>query len=135
MRLEPTAPRSRVKHSTTEPLRTLGHNGMLICYGLSLHTAFFFMLFCSLLVFFNINFFKKFFQEYHQSVKQFGSRSGPTLVGPDLGPKRLQRISAGYHLVIFFQNQLFRNTIRVSNSFGSRLGLTFVGPYLGLNFL
>ena len=25
--------------------------------------------------FFKINFFKKFFQEYHQNVKQFGSRS------------------------------------------------------------
>ena len=27
---------------------------------------------------FKINFFEKFFQEYHQNVKQFGSRSGPT---------------------------------------------------------
>ena len=35
------------------------------------------MLFCRLLIFFKINFFDKFFQEYHQSVKQFGSRSGP----------------------------------------------------------
>ena len=32
------------------------------------------MHFCRLLLFFfKINFFKKFFQEYHQSVKQFGS--------------------------------------------------------------
>ena len=37
------------------------------------------MLFCGLLIFFNFNFFEKFFQEYHQSVKQFGSRSEPTL--------------------------------------------------------
>ena len=29
-------------------------------------------------VFFKINFFQKFFQEYCQSVKQFGSISGPT---------------------------------------------------------
>ena len=36
--------------------------------------------------FFKINFLKKFFQEYHQSVKQF--------VGPDLGPKCLQKLSA-----------------------------------------
>ena len=33
---------------------------------------------CRLLIFFKINFFEKFFPEYHQSVKQFGSRSGPT---------------------------------------------------------
>ena len=33
---------------------------------------------CRLLIFFKINFFKKFFQEYHQSFKQFGSRSGQT---------------------------------------------------------
>ena len=36
------------------------------------------MLFCRLLIIFKINFSEKFFQEYHQSVKQFGSRSGPT---------------------------------------------------------
>ena len=35
-------------------------------------------LFCRLLVFFKINFFEKLFREYHQSVKQFGFRSGPT---------------------------------------------------------
>ena len=34
--------------------------------------------FCRLLIFVEINVFEKFFQEYHQSVKQFGSRSGPT---------------------------------------------------------
>ena len=34
--------------------------------------------FCCLPIFFKITFFKKFFQGYHQSVKQFGSRSGPT---------------------------------------------------------
>ena len=31
--------------------------------------------------FFKINFFKKIFQEYHQSVKKFVSRSGPTMSG------------------------------------------------------
>ena len=36
------------------------------------------MLFCRLLIFFKIKFFENFFQEYHQSIKQFGSRSGPT---------------------------------------------------------
>ena len=38
----------------------------------------FFMNFCCLLLFFKIIFFEKFFWEYHQSVKQFGSSSGPT---------------------------------------------------------
>ena len=52
------------------------------------------MLFYCLLTFFKIIFF---FQEHYQSVKQFGSRSGPTLwyyVGPDLGAKCLKMISA-----------------------------------------
>ena len=35
-------------------------------------------MFLSSAEFFQMNFFEKFFQEYHQSVKQFGSRSGPT---------------------------------------------------------
>ena len=38
----------------------------------SLPTGQFFMRFCCLLIFFKINFLKKFFQEYHQNVKQFG---------------------------------------------------------------
>ena len=37
-----------------------------------------FFFFCRWLNFFKIYYFKKFFQEYHQSVKQFGSRSGLT---------------------------------------------------------
>ena len=36
------------------------------------------MHFCHLLIFFKINFFEKFFQEYHQSVRQYGSRSDRT---------------------------------------------------------
>ena len=43
-----------------------------------------------LLYFFSkINFLKKFFQEYHQNVKQFGE-----FVGPDLGTNCLPRLSA-----------------------------------------
>ena len=39
-----------------------------------------FLLFCRLLVFFfKIKFFEKISQEYHQSIEQFGSRSGLTL--------------------------------------------------------
>ena len=41
--------------------------------------------------FLKINFFKKFFQEYHQSVKQFGSRSK---CRPDLELNCSQRLSA-----------------------------------------
>ena len=42
--------------------------------------ACFFFVFCCLSSadFFKINFFEKLFQEYHQSVKKFGSRSGLT---------------------------------------------------------
>ena len=39
------------------------------------------------------NFFKKLFSEYHQSVRPFESRSGPTFV-PDLGPNCLHIVSA-----------------------------------------
>ena len=35
---------------------------------------------CHQLTFFKIKFFKIFFQEHYQSVKQFGSQSGPTLL-------------------------------------------------------
>ena len=49
---------------------------------------------CRLLIFFfKINLFKKFFQESHQSVKEFGSRSGP-IVSVYLVRNRLQKISA-----------------------------------------
>ena len=41
-----------------------------------------------LLFFFNFFFFEKF------SVKQLGSKSGWTFVEPDLGPSRLQTLSA-----------------------------------------
>ena len=36
------------------------------------------MIFCHLLILFKIKFIEKFFQEYHQSVKQIGSRSDQT---------------------------------------------------------
>ena len=48
---------------------------------------------CCLLIFFKINFLEKFCQKYHDSVKQFGSRSGTTFCRPDLGPNGLQRLS------------------------------------------
>ena len=52
------------------------------------------MRFCRLLIFFKINIFEKFFQEFHLSVKQIGSRSGSTFCQPDLGPNCLHKLSA-----------------------------------------
>ena len=49
--------------------------------------------FCHLLIFFTINFLKKSFQENNLSVKQYGSRSGPTFCRADLGTNCLQRLS------------------------------------------
>ena len=52
-------------------------------------------MFCRLLFFFQNRLSKKkFFQNYHQSVKQFGSRSVQTFGGPEPGPNCLQRLSA-----------------------------------------
>ena len=69
----------------------------LVCLS-SLSTGLFCMLFYRLLIFFKIAFSEKFFQEYHQSVKQFGPRSDLKFrsqdVGPDLDPNCLQRLSA-----------------------------------------
>ena len=48
------------------------------------------MLFCCLLIFFKINFLKKFFQEYHQSVKLFGPCSD------SLGLIWVQTVCQGY---------------------------------------
>ena len=47
---------------------------------------------CRLLTFFKINFFEKFFQEHYQSVKQFGSRSGPTLCRSWSGSKLFAKV-------------------------------------------
>ena len=47
---------------------------------------------CRLLTFFKMNFFKKFFQEHYQSVKQFGSRSGPMFCLSRSGSKLLAKV-------------------------------------------
>ena len=54
----------------------------------------FFMLFSGLLIFFKINFFKKFFQEYHLSVNRLDPDLARHFVGPNLGPNCLQKLSA-----------------------------------------
>ena len=60
----------KFRHST--PLNSF------TCMFNSLSPGKFFQLFCCLLIFFKIDFFEKLFQEYDQSVKQFGSRAGQT---------------------------------------------------------
>ena len=49
------------------------------------------MLFCRLLIIFKINFFKKFFQEYNQSVNSLDLDQARPF---DMGPNCLQRLSA-----------------------------------------
>ena len=50
--------------------------------------------FCRLLIFFfKIDFFEKFFQEYHQSVS-LDPNQARHFVGPNLGPTCLQKLSA-----------------------------------------
>ena len=63
----------------------------------SLPTGYLCMLFCRLLIFFKITFFKKLFQQYHQSVKQFGSRSGPTFCRTWTGTKLFAKIISRRH--------------------------------------
>ena len=48
--------------------------------------------FCRLLTFFNINYFKKLFQKHFQSVKRFGSRSGPTFCRSWSGSKLFAKV-------------------------------------------
>ena len=52
------------------------------------------MVFLSSADFFSKSTFENFFREYHQSVKQFGSRSGRHYFGPDLVSICLQKLSA-----------------------------------------
>ena len=67
----------------------------LVAVTLSLNAGKFCIIFCHLMIFFKINSFNRKIQGYRQSVKQFGPDEGPTtFVGPDLGPKSLQRLSA-----------------------------------------
>ena len=59
-----------------------------------LPTEKFCFLLCRLLIFFKINFFKTFFQKYHQIVKHLDPEQAGHVVRPDLGPNCLQRLSA-----------------------------------------
>ena len=95
--------------------------------------------------FFKINFFEKFFQKYHQSVKQFESRSGPTFCWASSGSKMFAKVFSRRHLLFcclliffkinFFGKNSFRNTIRVSNSLDPDQAQCFVRPDLNPNCL
>ena len=69
----------RKKQGTSDQKKRGGHFENLLSESiLTLSPGNFSRFFCSLLIFFKINFFEKLFQEYNQGVKQFGSRSGLT---------------------------------------------------------
>ena len=59
---------------------------------LSTDWVIFFCFCCHLLTFFKINVFQKFFQEHYQSVKQFGSRSGPMFCWSLSGSKLFAKV-------------------------------------------
>ena len=63
---------------------------VLSALGMELHAFNSFHAFLSSADVFQINFFEKFFQEYHQSDKHIVSRSGH-FVGPDLDPNCFQK--------------------------------------------
>ena len=65
-----------------------------VAYQFFTYSAILGNVFFRLLIFFKKNLKKIVLQEYNQGVKQFGSRSGPTNVMPDLSPNCLVRLSA-----------------------------------------
>ena len=79
-----------------------------------------------------VNFFKTFFQEHYQSVKRFGSRSGPMFCLSWSGSKLFAKVIRRQML---FSKHAFRNTIRVSNGLDPDQDRHSVGPDLGPNCL
>ena len=76
------------------------------------------MLFCHLLTFSKINFLQKFFHEYHQSVKQFRLRSGPTFFPNDF----FQTVCKGYqHTAISRQRVIQCSVITAVNYTGLQI--------------
>ena len=88
---------------------------------------------CRLLTFFKINFFQKFFQEHYQSVKLFGSRSGPTFCRSWSGSKLFAKFYSRQQKFRLINS--FRNTIRVSNCLDPDQDRHSVGLDLGPNCL
>ena len=65
------------------------------------------MLFCRLWnIFFKINFSKIISQEYHQSVKQFGSRSDPTFCRAWSGSKLFAKVISRWHELPLAEKEL-----------------------------
>ena len=88
----------------------LGPSSMVFLKFKKNSAGYFFMIFCYLLRFFKINFFKIFFKEYYQSVKQFESRSGSTFsqAWSDIqsGLIRVQTVCKDYHLMTKLNEQV-----------------------------
>ena len=97
LRLEPAAPRSRVKHSTTEPLRS--RYVSVVCL------LFCFFLFC---FFFKIKLLKKLFQEYHQLQTVWDPDHARCFAVHNLGPDDLQIFSA--------KDKSFHKQVAVNNA-------------------
>ena len=80
--------------------------------------------------FFKINFFENFFQEYHQSVKQFISISGPTFTSLVWVTAFLQRLSADetgrqrvkWHKMLFGAFRFFQTRLNVNINMAFRVG-------------
>ena len=97
------------------------------------------------LIFFKINFFKKFFQKHYRNVKQFGSRSGLTLCRSWSGSKLFAKVISWKifmlfcHLLTFskstFSKKYFINTIVMSNSLDLDQDWHCVSPDLDQNCL
>ena len=61
---------------------------------------------CRLLTFFKIKIFKKLFQEHNQSVKQFGSISGPTFCKSLSGSKLFAKVIGRRHKSLLARKEL-----------------------------
>ena len=90
----------------------------------SLHSGKFFILFCHLLIFFKINFFEKFFQEYHQSVNKLD----PDQIKNDDTFVILLISSCCLFSKLLFSKNCFRNGFK---QFGFRSGPTFCRSWSG----
>ena len=77
--------------------------------------GFFSCFYCRLLFFSKLTFFKRFFQEHYQSVKQFGSRSGPTKnVGSDLSPNVFKGYRQTTKVATSIERVHRQNTLRIA---------------------
>ena len=87
------------------------------------------MIFLSSADFFEINFLEKFYQEYCQGVKQFGSRSGLTkYLLPDLDPNCLTLLQLFAKLISRRQNSPLARKVKYTHYCAfSKFTLTYAG--------